>query len=67
VAGAAPSTQIEAWLAAAGFVDIRVTVKQESREMIETWAPGRGIEDYVASANIAARKPRHDEVKICCA
>jgi arsenite methyltransferase len=67
VAGAAPSTEIEGWLAVSGFVDIRVTVKQESREMIESWAPGRGIEDHVASAIIEARKPRNDEIKACCA
>jgi SAM-dependent methyltransferase len=57
IAGAAPSGQIEDWLTAAGFVDIRITVKPESRELVKTWAPGRGIEDYVASATIEARKP----------
>ncbi len=67
VSGAAPSTEIEGWLADAGFVDIRVSVKQESREMIQTWAPGRGIEDYVASAIIEARKPARDEIRACCA
>jgi hypothetical protein len=34
--------------------------KPESRELIETWAPGRGIENFVASATIEARKPRGD-------
>jgi len=58
VVGAAPARQIETWLADAGFTDIRVTVKPESREMIETWAPGRGVEDYVASAIIEGWKPR---------
>ena len=57
VAGAAPAEQIEQWLAAAGFTDIRVEVKPESRELIKSWAPGRGIEDYVVSAMIEARKP----------
>ena len=57
VVGAAPATRIEAWLADAGFTGIRVTVKPESRELIETWAPGRGIENFVASAIIEARKP----------
>jgi SAM-dependent methyltransferase len=57
VVGAASSQQIEAWLAAAGFTDIRVIVKPESRELIKTWAPGRGVENYVASATIEARKP----------
>jgi arsenite methyltransferase len=57
IAGAAPVERIKVWLAQAGFADVRVTPKPESREMIATWAPGRGIEDYVASANIEARKP----------
>jgi SAM-dependent methyltransferase len=65
VAGAAPATEIEAWLQSAGFRDIRVTVKPESRDMVASWAPGRGIEDYVASAIIEARKPLADEA--CCA
>jgi SAM-dependent methyltransferase len=57
VVGAAPVEQIEAWLAEAGFADIRVTPKADSREMIASWAPGRRVEDYVASAIIEARKP----------
>ena len=57
VAGAAPVARIEAWLADAGFVDVRVTPKPESRELIATWAPGRGIEDFVVSATVEARKP----------
>ena len=57
IAGAATVRQIEDWLAAAGFVDIRITVKPGSRELVATWAPGRGIEDFVASATIEARKP----------
>lgn len=63
VAGAAPSSAIEAWLRAAGFRDICVSVKPESRELVASWAPGRGIEDYVASATITARKPYAGE---CC-
>lgn len=58
VVGAAPVREVERWLADAGFVDIGVTVKPESREMIATWAPGRGVEDYVASAIIEGCKPR---------
>jgi SAM-dependent methyltransferase len=57
VAGAASAERIEAWLGDAGFVDIRVLAKPESRELIKTWSPGRGIEDYVVSAIIEARKP----------
>ena len=47
----------EARLAEAGFVDIRVTPKAESREIISTWAPGTGIEEFVVSAMVEARKP----------
>ncbi|MBV9814365.1 MAG: arsenite methyltransferase, partial [Alphaproteobacteria bacterium] len=47
IAGAATVQENEAWLAEAGFVDIRVTPKAESRELIATWAPGCGIEQYV--------------------
>jgi SAM-dependent methyltransferase len=67
VAGAAPTLEIEAWLRAAGFRDVRVTVKSESRNMVANWAPGRGIEEYVASAIIEARKPDPASGSSCCA
>jgi SAM-dependent methyltransferase len=63
VAGAAPVHDLEAWLHAAGFEDVRITVKPESRDLVASWAPGRGIEDYVASAIIEARKPA---AAACC-
>ena len=57
IAGAAPIARIEAWLSAAGFVDVRVTPKPESRDLIATWVPGMGIEEFVVSANVEGRKP----------
>jgi arsenite methyltransferase len=57
IAGAAPAERVIDWLTQAGFVEVRVTPKPESRELIATWAPGRGIEDYVVSATVEARKP----------
>jgi SAM-dependent methyltransferase len=57
VVGAATVDRVRAWLAEAGFTDVAITVKSESRELIKTWAPGRGIEDYVVSAIVEARKP----------
>ncbi len=57
VSGAAPIARIEAWLADAGFTAIHITPQPESRALIATWAPGTGIEDYVVSAVIEARKP----------
>jgi ubiquinone/menaquinone biosynthesis C-methylase UbiE len=62
VAGAAPAERVEHWLAAAGFVDVRVTPKPESRALVASWAPGRGIENFVASATVEARKPAANEV-----
>ncbi len=69
VAGAAPAERIEAWLGDAGFVDIRVAPKTESRELIKTWSPGRGIEDYIVSAIIEAGKPGRGPAAAdaCCA
>ena len=41
----------------AGFTQIAIEPKDESREFIKDWAPGAGVEDYVISANIQAVKP----------
>jgi len=57
VAGAAAPDAIEDMLKAAGFVNVSIQVKPESREYVASWAAGRGIENYVASATIEARKP----------
>jgi SAM-dependent methyltransferase len=57
IAGAAPAERIETWLSQAGFIDIRVTSQVEGRELVASWAPGRGIENCVTSAIIEARKP----------
>ncbi len=45
-----------AMLEAAGFVDIVITEKPESRAFIADWAPDSGLEEYVVSATIEARK-----------
>lgn len=57
ISGAATADQISGWLAAAGFVEVQITPKPESRELVATWAPGSGIEHYVVSATVEARKP----------
>jgi ubiquinone/menaquinone biosynthesis C-methylase UbiE len=62
IAGAAPIDRIEAWLVQAGFIDVQVMPQPESRELVTTWAPGRGIENFVASATVEARKPKGDKI-----
>jgi arsenite methyltransferase len=57
VAGAASVFELESMLTSAGFTDIRLEIKQSSREFIDEWLPGKRAGDYVASANITATKP----------
>ncbi len=57
IGGAAIVGDLEKMLAEIGFVQIEIKPKDESRKFIKDWAPGRGIEDYVVSADIQAVKP----------
>jgi SAM-dependent methyltransferase len=57
IGGATPVAELEAMLEAAGFAEIRVTPKDESRSFIRDWAPGTGVEDWVRSATVEAVKP----------
>lgn len=57
VSGAASVDTLRALLRVAGFEQIRIEVKPESREFIRDWLPGSGVEDHVASATIEAIKP----------
>ena len=58
LAGAASVNELETMLREAGFSDIRIQLKEESRRFIQAWAPGRGLEDYVVSASIEAVKAK---------
>jgi SAM-dependent methyltransferase len=49
--------ELEQMISEAGFAQVRIAPKDESREFIRDWAPGRGVEDYVVSATIEALKP----------
>lgn len=57
IGGAERVDIIEAMLGAAGFVDIRFDVNEKSREWIKEWAPGSGVEMFLAAAIIEATKP----------
>ncbi len=63
VAGAVSADTLRELLAAAGFEQIRVEIKEESRTFIREWMPGSGFENYVASANVQGVKPGG---KACC-
>ncbi len=55
VGGAAPLDEVRELLAEVGFDDVDVQVKPESAKIVDGWM--EGASDYVASANIIARKP----------
>jgi len=57
VAGASLLDDLERMLHDAGFVDIRIQPKDESRMFIREWVPGTNIADYLISATIEAVKP----------
>lgn len=54
--GAGYVEDVRVMLGIAGFKDIRMIPKDNSKEIIKSWAPGKNIEDYVASFNIEAIK-----------
>jgi arsenite methyltransferase len=57
VAGASLLDDLEGMLTDAGFIDIRIQPKDESRTFIRGWVPGTNIADYLISATIEAHKP----------
>jgi ubiquinone/menaquinone biosynthesis C-methylase UbiE len=61
VAGSATIDRLNGWLAEAGFSDVKIRPRSESRSIIAQCMPG--AEDYVASATIEATKPGGS----CCA
>ena len=56
VAGAEHVDRIRELLAAAGFEDVKIDLKDYSKALVRGWFPGSGAEDYVASADIEAVK-----------
>lgn len=47
----------------AGFTDVRIKPKDESKDFIRDWAPGSEVTDYVVSATIEGVKPARSA---CC-
>jgi ubiquinone/menaquinone biosynthesis C-methylase UbiE len=57
VYGAEQVDVVERLLTQAGFEDVQVAPKEDSKTFMAEWAPDTPITDYVASATIEARKP----------
>jgi arsenite methyltransferase len=57
ISGAADIDALSRMLADAGFVEIDIQPKEESREFIREWEPETKLEDYVLSAAIRAIRP----------
>jgi len=57
MAGASLIDELEELMRHAGFNDIKITPKDDSKDFIKDWAPGKNVTDYVLSAHIEAIKP----------
>ncbi len=56
IGGASLLDEVKQQLLDAGFSEVKVTINEQSREFIKTWAPDKNLEDFVASAAIEAIK-----------
>jgi len=68
IGGAEYVEDIKTMLQNVGFKDIQMTPKDNSREIVKSWAPDKNIEDFVASYIIEAVK-EDGKVKLnksCC-
>jgi hypothetical protein len=57
-------TELESMIRRAGFENIRISPKNESKTFIREWIPGSRVEDYVVSATIEAVKPQSDRAHL---
>jgi len=57
MAGASLISEVEEMLVNAGFEQIHIVPKDESKSFIPDWAPGTAVTDHVVSATIEAVKP----------
>ena len=56
MAGASLIHELEQFMQDAGFKEIKITPKDDSKDFIKDWAPGKNVTDYVLSAHIEAVK-----------
>lgn len=56
IAGAVPVDEVRKYLTEAGFSQIKIQPKEESRSFVKDWVPGSHMEDLILSATIEAVK-----------
>ena len=56
VSGASSINDLEQYMSVAGFNDVEITPKENSKEFIKKWAQDFKVQDYIVSANIQAKK-----------
>ncbi len=56
-------SDLENMIKAAGFEDVKIQPKDESKEFMQDWAPDHNVTDYVVSATIEGIKPNKSS---CC-
>ncbi|MCX6992354.1 MAG: arsenite methyltransferase [Kiritimatiellaeota bacterium] len=56
ISGSVTVQALKTMLHEAGFADVRIALNEASREFIKDWSPGTGVENYICSAFIEARK-----------
>lgn len=57
MAGASLIDDLKTYMRDAGFNEIQITPKDDSKDFIKDWAPDTNVTDYVLSAHIEAIKP----------
>ncbi len=57
ITGASLIPELESMMQQAGFANIRIRPKDESKAFIRDWAPGSKVEEYIVAATIEAVKP----------
>lgn len=56
IAGAEFVDKIQKMMEDAGFKDVKLSPKDNGREIVKSWVPDRNVEDYISSYIIEARK-----------
>lgn len=61
VGGASSVGELREMLTEAGFVDVEITPKDDSREFIREWDESLDLDEYIVSAAITGEKPTYGE------